>query len=277
MSSYDFKLVLLGQGCVGKTSLVLRYVSNVFDDSHQSTLQASFLKKQLYLDANLIKLNIWDTAGQEKFHALGPIYYRGAHGALLVYDVTNPDSLRKVRDWIKELNKMLGRENIQLAIIGNKIDLVNHNVSHNNNNNTRNNADNSFSNSISLKPVTQPGSEQQSVANQQKQLLANALIQEADQLANELTNARHYLTSAKLNQGIAEMFVNIAKRMVDQHKRLLAIQDGRFSGMARSRILKSISVTQEDEEQSNTNGPVVSDRNSPRQSVDIASNRSCQC
>ena len=67
-------------------------------------------------------LSIWDTAGQERFHALGPIYYRDANGAVLVYDITDADSFAKVKNWIKELRKMLGNE-ISLAIAGNKIDL----------------------------------------------------------------------------------------------------------------------------------------------------------
>ena len=74
----SFKIVLLGEGRVGKTSLVLRYVNDEFDDRQTSTLQASFLKKRLNMGGSSVLLNIWDTAGQERFHALGPIYYRDA-------------------------------------------------------------------------------------------------------------------------------------------------------------------------------------------------------
>jgi len=119
----QFKVVLLGEGCVGKTSLVLRYVNNKFNDAHQSTLQASFLTKKIFVNNVSVTLNIWDTAGQERFHALGPIYYRDSNGALLVYDVTDPDSLSKVKVWIKELRKMLGN-NVCLFIVGNKVDLL---------------------------------------------------------------------------------------------------------------------------------------------------------
>ncbi|XP_055335640.1 ras-related protein Rab-21-like [Paramacrobiotus metropolitanus] len=121
-NSYDFKLVLLGEGCVGKTSLVLRYVENRFNEKHESTLQASFLNKKLNIGGKRINLAIWDTAGQERFHALGPIYYRDSQGALLVYDITDEDSFQKVRNWVKELRKMLGNDAV-LAIVGNKIDL----------------------------------------------------------------------------------------------------------------------------------------------------------
>jgi len=133
-------------------------------------------------------------AGQEKFHALGPIYYREAHGALLVYDVTSPDSLRKVRDWIKELNKMLGSHKVRLAIVGNKMDLI-------------------------KDPASWP------------------LIQEAVAMAEELLNARHYLTSAKSNEGIGEMFVSLAKRMIEQQT-LGGGPAGRASGPPGPRLLQ---------------------------------------
>ncbi|CAH1981095.1 unnamed protein product [Acanthoscelides obtectus] len=120
--SYNFKVVLLGEGCVGKTSLVLRYVEDKFNSKHISTIQASFLNKKINLDGNRVNLAIWDTAGQEKFHALGPIYYRSSNGAVLVYDITDEDSFQKVKSWVKELRKMLGVD-ISLVIVGNKSDL----------------------------------------------------------------------------------------------------------------------------------------------------------
>lgn len=69
-------------------------------------------------------MSLWDTAGQEKFHALGPIYYRSSNGAVLVYDITDQDSFQKVKNWVKELRKMLGTD-ICLVIVGNKSDLEN--------------------------------------------------------------------------------------------------------------------------------------------------------
>jgi len=120
--SRNFKVVLLGEGCVGKTSLMLRYVQNQFNDKHLTTIQASFLSKKLTVDGVRVNLAIWDTAGQEKFHALGPIYYRDSNGAILVYDITDRDSFDRVQNWVKELRKMLG-EGIVLVIAGNKCDL----------------------------------------------------------------------------------------------------------------------------------------------------------
>lgn len=138
---YNFKVVLLGEGCVGKTSLVVRYVDDTFNSKHLSTvqvnfrltqnnkpghdlafLQASFLNKKLNIDGKRINLAIWDTAGQEKFHALGPIYYRASNGAVLVYDITAVNTFKKVKNWVRELRKMLGAD-ICLIIAGNKTDL----------------------------------------------------------------------------------------------------------------------------------------------------------
>jgi Ras-related protein Rab-21 len=98
-------------------------------DAHQTTLQASYLRKNLTISGVRVTLNIWDTAGQERFHALGPIYYRDSNGAVLVYDVTDPDSLNKVKTWVKELRKMLGN-NVSIAIVGNKTDLLQENALH---------------------------------------------------------------------------------------------------------------------------------------------------
>ncbi|KAL6630991.1 hypothetical protein ACP70R_028331 [Stipagrostis hirtigluma subsp. patula] len=100
---------------VGKTSLVLRYVNNVFSDKQEATVQASYLTKRLVVEG--------DTAGQEKFHALGPIYYRDADAALLVYDITDGDTFLRVTKWVKELQQMANKD-IVMAIAANKSDLV---------------------------------------------------------------------------------------------------------------------------------------------------------
>lgn len=107
---------------MGKTCLCLRYVQNSFSGDQESTIQATYLDKRLNVGKRSVKLMIWDTAGQERFHALGPIYYRDANGALLVYDITDRESFTKVRHWVKELRKIVGK-NIVLVIAGNKADL----------------------------------------------------------------------------------------------------------------------------------------------------------
>ena len=105
--SNKFKVVLLGEGRVGKTSIVMRFTRDQFNDKQQSTINAMYLDKQIKVNQKDVILNIWDTAGQERFHALGPIYYRDADGAILVYDITDAPSFEKVRTWIKELRKIV--------------------------------------------------------------------------------------------------------------------------------------------------------------------------
>jgi small GTP-binding protein len=118
------KLVVLGEGRVGKTSLTLRYVQNKFADREESTINASYLEKDISLGKSRRKLAIWDTAGQEKFSAVAPIYYRDAEGAVLVYDITMKESFPKVNKWLQELREHAGDE-IILAIVGNKMDKEN--------------------------------------------------------------------------------------------------------------------------------------------------------
>jgi Ras-related protein Rab-21 len=117
-----FKVVLLGEGRVGKTSILLRFTKGEYNDRQVSTLQASYLDKRINVGTSTAHLSVWDTAGQERFHALGPIYYRDADAALLVYDITDAESFTKVKKWVKELRKIVGND-IVIAIAGNKIDL----------------------------------------------------------------------------------------------------------------------------------------------------------
>jgi len=119
----DAQVVLLGEGRVGKTSLLLRYVENTFSETQTPTVQATYLSKRVALENDgAATLNVWDTAGQERFHALGPIYYRDADAAVLVYDITDSDSFDRVKSWVKELRQIAGNE-ISLAVCANKSDL----------------------------------------------------------------------------------------------------------------------------------------------------------
>jgi len=118
-----FKVVLLGEGSVGKTSLFMQFCHGEFEAAHKSTLQATYDTKRINLaDNTRVDLAIWDTAGQERFHSLGHIYYRNAQGAVLVYDITDSNSFTRVQNWVKELRKMLGAD-VVLVIVGNKMDL----------------------------------------------------------------------------------------------------------------------------------------------------------
>jgi Ras-related protein Rab-21 len=96
------KVVILGEGRVGKTSLLLRYVKGEFSDKQESTFNASYLDKEVRNSREeVVKLSLWDTAGQEIFNSITPIYYREADAALVVYDITFAESFNKVQKWME--------------------------------------------------------------------------------------------------------------------------------------------------------------------------------
>eukprot|EP00163_Fabomonas_tropica_P033404 TRINITY_DN875_c0_g1_i2.p1 TRINITY_DN875_c0_g1~~TRINITY_DN875_c0_g1_i2.p1 ORF type:complete len:204 (-),score=67.08 TRINITY_DN875_c0_g1_i2:336-947(-) len=118
----QFKLVLLGDSAVGKSSLVLRFVRGQFFEYQESTIGAAFLTQTVSLNDTTVKFEIWDTAGQERYHSLAPMYYRGAAAAVVAYDITNRDSFNRAKAWVKELQRQ-GNPNIVIALAGNKADL----------------------------------------------------------------------------------------------------------------------------------------------------------
>jgi len=120
--SYQFKLVLLGDSAVGKSSLVLRFVKKQFFEYQESTIGAAFLTQTVTVDDFQVKFEIWDTAGQERYHSLAPMYYRGAASAIVVYDLTNRRSFDRAKSWVKELQRQ-GNPNIVIALAANKLDL----------------------------------------------------------------------------------------------------------------------------------------------------------
>ncbi|KAJ5235026.1 uncharacterized protein N7469_004194 [Penicillium citrinum] len=122
--SSSVKLVLLGEAAVGKSSLVLRFVNNDFQENKEPTIGAAFLTQKCSLPTRTIKFEIWDTAGQERFASLAPMYYRNAQAALVVYDVTKPSSLTKAKHWVAELQRQAS-PGIVIALVGNKLDLTN--------------------------------------------------------------------------------------------------------------------------------------------------------
>ncbi|KAJ5390325.1 uncharacterized protein N7496_001393 [Penicillium cataractarum] len=122
--SSSVKLVLLGEAAVGKSSLVLRFVNNDFQENKEPTIGAAFLTQKCTLPTRTIKFEIWDTAGQERFASLAPMYYRNAQAALVVYDVTKPSSLTKAKHWVAELQRQAS-PGIVIALVGNKLDLTN--------------------------------------------------------------------------------------------------------------------------------------------------------
>lgn len=119
----QFKLVLLGESAVGKSSIVHRFVKDSFDDFRESTIGAAFLTQTIQLDENTtIKFEIWDTAGQERYKSLAPMYYRNANAAVVVYDITQEASLERAKSWIKELQRQANQD-LVIALAGNKLDL----------------------------------------------------------------------------------------------------------------------------------------------------------
>ena len=109
---YDFifKVLLLGNSDVGKSSLLLRYVDSVWNDAFVPTIGVDFKVKTLNINDKKIKMQIWDTAGQERFRTVVATYFRGAHGILLLYDVTNKDSFKNLENWLIEIEKMLKKK-----------------------------------------------------------------------------------------------------------------------------------------------------------------------
>jgi len=122
--SSSVKLVLLGEAAVGKSSLVLRFVNDDFQENKEPTIGAAFLTQKCNLPTRTIKFEIWDTAGQERFASLAPMYYRNAQSALVVYDLTKPTSLIKAKHWVAELQRQAS-PGIVIALVGNKLDLTN--------------------------------------------------------------------------------------------------------------------------------------------------------
>ena len=119
----QFKVVLLGESAVGKSSLVLRFVKREFHEFQESTIGAAFLTQTVTIDDTTVKFEIWDTAGQERYHSLAPMYYRGAQAALIVYDITSKDSFSKAQNWVRELQRQ-ANSTIVIALVGNKLDLA---------------------------------------------------------------------------------------------------------------------------------------------------------
>lgn len=129
-TNYEFTVVTLGESTVGKTSITRKYCTDTFEEKCKSTVNASNLSKDLYVESSRITLDIWDTAGQERHRAIASNYYRKAQGAIVVFDITNRDTFHKVREWINELNQQCG-QGVCIVLIGNKCDLeTNRQVNH---------------------------------------------------------------------------------------------------------------------------------------------------
>jgi len=114
-------LLVVGDAGVGKTCLITRFVDDVFSSTCKSTIGVDFKATSVEMDGKSVQLQVWDTAGQERFRALTTSYYRGAHGVVLVYDVTDQNSFNHLSSWIKDVDLYSGEEVVKL-LIGNKDD-----------------------------------------------------------------------------------------------------------------------------------------------------------
>ena len=114
---YLFKILLIGDAAVGKSSILLRYADNIFNEAYMSTIGIDFRIKDFNMDNKLIKLQIWDTAGQERFKNLTSTYYKGAHGVIFVFDTTDPTSFESIDEWVNDVERHAG-EDIEKVLLG---------------------------------------------------------------------------------------------------------------------------------------------------------------
>ena len=121
--AYLFKIIVIGDAGVGKSNIITKYTRNVFDETMKPTLGVEFIMKKIQVLQKTVKLQIWDTAGQEKYRALAKNMYRNAVGILIVYDVSKRKSFENIKKWVEEA-RQYASENASVIVVGNKKDLV---------------------------------------------------------------------------------------------------------------------------------------------------------
>ena len=127
---YEFKIILIGEPGVGKTSIMSKYISNEFKSSYQSTLGVEFKSKEIYIDnSSCARLKIWDTCGQERFRSITRQYFKNSNGVFLVFDLTNGETLKKINVWLRDIKDNINDDDCVIFLIGNKMDVKTRDIS----------------------------------------------------------------------------------------------------------------------------------------------------
>ena len=121
---YDhiFKIVLIGDAGVGKSNILTRHTINEFNEKSKATIGVEFATKTENVNGHVVKLQIWDTAGQERFRSLTSLYYRGASGVIIVYDITKYITFENVNEWMQQVREQVNINTV-ITVVGNKLDL----------------------------------------------------------------------------------------------------------------------------------------------------------
>jgi len=123
MAEPNYKILLIGDAGVGKSSILVRFVNDTFTEGVEPATGIDSLNKNIDIDGKRVKLQIWDTAGQERFRTITSSYYRGAHGVLIVYDVCDHTSFENTRRWIGEIDRYAGEDQPLKMLVGTKVDM----------------------------------------------------------------------------------------------------------------------------------------------------------
>ncbi len=121
---YSIKIVVVGDSGVGKSNILSRFVQNEFNQDSKATVGVELSTKTFKVNDKVVKVHLWDTAGQERYKSITSAYYRGAKGAMIVYDITKPESFNNVDKWFNEIREY-GDKNVVIMMSGNKSDLTN--------------------------------------------------------------------------------------------------------------------------------------------------------
>jgi Ras-related protein Rab-1A len=182
-----FKLLLIGDSGVGKSSLLSRFADEIFEEDYTSTIGVDFRSRDVVIDGKRVTLQLWDTAGQERFRSITQAYYRNADGIIIVYDVSDPDSFDHVEDWLDDIAEANNHSASKL-LVGNKADRI-------------------YADSKALNPLGDPNKE------------ALKIYQKGHQLAEKL-KIPFLETSAKTSTNVDATFLTVAKQILDHQERL---------------------------------------------------------